>query len=345
MKDRRVAIVIPCYRVAGQILDVLRRIGPEVAAIYVVDDACPEGSGRLVEQQSSDPRVRVIRHPENLGVGAATMTGMSAAVADGAEILVKLDGDGQMDPALIGRLVEPIVREQADYAKGNRFYAPEGLKGMPAMRLAGNAMLSFLVKLSSGYWQIVDPTNGFVAIHAGVFAMLPRAKIAQRFFFECDMLFRLNLIRAKVRDVSMPATYADESSNLRIHRVLFPFSFNLVRNFLKRIAYSYFVRDFSIGSLYLLFGMPIFLFGVIIGTFEWITLARQDMFASAGTVMLAALPIIVGFQLLLSFLAYDVSNVPRETLHSSGDFLSGARIVNEPGRPRSAARSHPDTLD
>jgi len=294
---------------------VVRRIGPEVAVIFVVDDACPEDSGRLVETEIKDPRVRVIRHADNRGVGAATMTGMAAALADGADILVKLDGDGQMDPAFIPNLIDPIVRGHADYTKGNRFYAPEGLKGMPAVRLIGNAALSFLTKLSSGYWQLLDPTNGFTAMHAAVFALLPREKISQRFFFECDLLFRLNLLRANVLDVAMAASYSGEKSNLRVHRVVLPFSFYLLRNFLKRVVYSYFVRDFSVGSLYLTFGLPLFLFGVISGTFEWIAYAKAGTFASAGTVMLAALPVIIGFQLLLSFLAYDVSNVPREAIH------------------------------
>ena len=327
MSEPHIAVVIPCYRVAGQILDVVRRVGPEVAAIYVVDDACPEGSGRLVETEINDPRIRVIRHPDNRGVGVATMTGMTAALADGADILVKLDGDGQMDPALIPNLIDPIARGQADYTKGNRFYAPEGLRGMPAARVIGNAALSFLTKLSSGYWQLLDPTNGFIAIHAAVFALLPREKIAQRFFFECDLLFRLNLLRANVRDLAMAASYAGEKSNLRVHRVVLPFSFYLLRNFLKRVVYSYFVRDFSVGSLYLTFGLPLFLFGVINGTFEWIAFAKAGTFASAGTVMLAALPIIIGFQLLLSFLAYDVSNVPRDAIHmqlARGTARSGA---------------------
>src|SRR5262245_37012354 len=190
MSGPRVAVITPCYRVSEKILDVLHRIGPEVTAVYVVDDACPEGSGQIVRSQVKDSRVHVIRHPVNRGVGAATLTGMTAACADSAEILVKLDGDGQMDPAIIPRLVEPIVQGQADYTKGNRFYAPEGLKGMPATRLFGNAVLSLFTKLSSGYWTILDPTNGFIALHAAVFALLPRDKIAQRFFFECDLLFR-----------------------------------------------------------------------------------------------------------------------------------------------------------
>ena len=333
MSGPHIAAVIPCYRVGRKILDVIRRIGPEVSAIYVVDDACPEASGQLVETEINDPRVHIIRHPRNRGVGAASMTGMMAALADGVDILVKLDGDGQMDPAFIPRLVDPIVRGQADYTKGNRFYAPEGLKDMPTIRLLGNAALSFLAKLSSGYWQILDPSNGFTAMHAAVFALLPHTKLSQRFFFECDVLFRLNLLRAKVVDVAIPASYADEKSNLRIRRIVLPFFFCLIRNFTKRVVYSYFVHDFSVGSLYLAFGLPVFLFGALIGTFEWIAYARDGTFASAGTVMLAALPVIMGFQLLLSFLAYDVSNAPRDTLHRQLVGLSHHATSPQGGSP------------
>ena len=333
MSGPHIAAVIPCYRVGRKILDVIRRIGPEVTAIYVVDDACPEASGQLVETEINDPRINIIRHPSNRGVGAASMTGMMAALADGVDILVKLDGDGQMDPAFIPRLVDPIVRGQADYTKGNRFYAPEGLKDMPTIRLLGNAALSFLAKLSSGYWQILDPSNGFTAMHAAVFALLPHTKLSLRFFFECDVLFRLNLLRAKVVDVAIPASYADEKSNLRIRRIVLPFFFCLIRNFTKRVVYSYFVHDFSVGSLYLAFGLPIFLFGALIGTFEWIAYARDGTFASAGTVMLAALPVIMGFQLLLSFLAYDVSNAPRDTLHGQLVSLSHHATSPQGGSP------------
>jgi dolichol-phosphate mannosyltransferase len=315
MTERRVAVTIPCYRVAAKILDVIARIGPEVSAIYVVDDACPERSGEIVETSIKDTRVRVIRHPANRGVGAATITGWTAAVADGADILIKLDGDGQMDPADISNLILPIVQGEADYAKGNRFYAPEGLRGMPLIRLLGNGMLSFFSKLSSGYWTVLDPTNGYVALHAAVFRVLPKEKLSQRFFFESDLLFRLNLVRAGVADVAIVSRYADERSNLRVHRVVFPFIWYQVRNFCKRVVYSYFVRDFSVGSLYLIFGLPLFLFGLLYGLSEWVSYAQAGRFASAGTVMLAALPVIIGFQLLLSFLAYDVSNVPRGAIH------------------------------
>lgn len=315
MSDPSIAVVIPCYMVQRKVLNVIARIGPEVAAIYVVDDACPERVEDLVTREVRDPRVRVLRHERNLGVGAATLTGMTAAAADGATILVKLDGDGQMDPSLIPNFVAPILRGEADYTKGNRFFAPEYLQGMPALRLFGNGMLSFITKLSSGYWSVLDPTNGYLAIHVAVFDLIPKDKIAQRFFFESDLLFRLNLVRANVVDIPLRAAYADETSNLRVRKVMLPFLWYLSRNLFKRIVYSYFIRDFSIGSVYLLCGVPILTFGVVFGTWEWFAYAQSGAFASAGTVMVAALPIIVGFQLILAFFGYDIANVPRTAIH------------------------------
>lgn len=306
----RIAVVIPCYRVHEKVLPVLAQIGPDVSQIYVVDDACPQRTGDLVESEVRDARVRVIRRQNNGGVGAATKTGMEAAVQQGADIIVKLDGDGQMDPALISSLVRQILRGEADYVKGNRFFAPELVQGMPAARLVGNGMLSLLSKLSSGYWSIFDPTNGFIAIHAAVFSLLPRHKIANDFFFESDLLFRLNLLRARVVDMPMRAVYADEKSNLRIAAVIGPFLWKHARNFVKRIVYSYFVRDFSVGSLYLVFGIPLVLFSLGFGGYQWLYHAKLQVESSAGTVMLAALPFIVGFQLLLSFLGLDIASVP-----------------------------------
>lgn len=315
MTELKIAVVIPCYRVGVRVIEVIAAIGPEVGNIYVVDDACPQQTGALVEREVRDPRVRVMRRSQNGGVGAATLTGMAAAAADGADILVKIDGDGQMDPALILALVRPIMRGEADYAKGNRFFAPDYLAGMPPGRILGNGVLSFMTKVSSGYWTVFDPTNGFVAIHVSLFRLLPTDKIASRFFFESDLLFRLNLLRAHVVDVPMRARYGDEGSNLRARRVVLPFLWRHLRNAAKRLVYSYFVRDFSVGSIYFIAGLLLVLFSVVFGTYEWIIHARSFVLASAGTVMLAALPFIVGFQLLLSFIAFDIANVPRTPLH------------------------------
>ena len=186
----KVAVVIPCYRVVPFILDVIGRIGPEVHAIYCVDDACPDDSGEHVRAGCVDPRVVVkTTDSRNQGVGGATMTGYRTALQAGADVIVKLDGDGQMKPEMIRRFLRPIVLGRADYTKGNRFFKIESLRSMPRLRLFGNAGLSFFTKLSSGYWHIMDPTNGYVAIHQRVLGELIE-KISARYFFESDLLFR-----------------------------------------------------------------------------------------------------------------------------------------------------------
>lgn len=311
----RVAVVIPSYRVKRSVLSVIAAIGPICDAIYVVDDCCPEQSGQWVREQCQDPRVRVLVHERNQGVGGATLTGMRQALADGMDVMVKLDGDGQMDPTLLPLFIEPVLRGEADYTKGNRFYNLDHIGRMPKMRLFGNACLSFLSKLSSGYWSLFDPTNGYVAIHARVLAELPLDKIAKRFFFESDLLFRLNLMRALVIDIPMHAIYGDESSNLKITQVAPSFAIRHARNLMKRIFYSYYLRDFSIASLYLLLGVPLLAFGFLFGVAEWIESLLDGKPASAGTVMLAGLPIILGMQMLLGFLAVDVAAEPRLPVH------------------------------
>ena len=310
-----IAVVIPCYRVKSRILDVVSGIGPECQAIYVVDDDCPEGSGDHVEAECRDPRVHVLRHERNQGVGAATLTGYQAALDGGAAVIVKLDGDGQMDPTWIPRLVRPIQDGEADYVKGNRFFDLGDLGAMPRARVLGNSLLSFASKLSSGYWNVFDPTNGFTAIHAAVARRLPLAKLSKGYFFESDLLFRLGILRAVVCEVPMPAVYQDEPSSLVIRRVIFQFAGRHFVNTFKRITYSYYRRNFNIASIEILAGLAFLAFGVWFGTSEWIDGIRANVPATSGTVMVAALPVIVGVQLILAFLSYDLQNVPREILH------------------------------
>jgi len=260
-----VAVVVPCYREVEHVLDVLAGIGPEVAAIIVVDDACPDGTGAHVRDNCADPRVEVVTHETNTGVGGATITGYRRATSSGAEIIVKIDGDGQMDPALIPTLIAPIREGNADYVKGNRFYDLDGVSHMPRERIVGNLVLSFATKMSSGYWDMFDPTNGFTAVHARVLGRLPLDKISTGFFFESDMLFRLNVARAVVTEVPMTARYGTETSKLRIRRVLLQFAGKHLANTAKRIFYGYFLRDFNVASIELLVGTLLFWFGVIFG--------------------------------------------------------------------------------
>lgn len=310
-----VAVVIPSYKVTRHILGVIAGIGPEVARIYVVDDKCPDGSGAFVRDNCRDPRVVVIEHAQNQGVGGAVMTGYRAAIRDGAAVIVKVDGDGQMDGSLIPHFIAPILAGEADYTKGNRFFNLERIGSMPPMRLFGNAVLSLLTKLSSGYWDLFDPTNGYTAIHADAARFLPFDKISRRYFFETDMLFRLNTLGAVVADVPMDAVYGDEVSNLKISRIVTEFAAKHVRNFVKRLFYNYYLRNMSLASIELPLGIAMLLFGSIFGITHWIDASRHGMATPAGTVMVAALPVIMGVQLILAFLAYDIASVPRRPLH------------------------------
>lgn len=311
----RIAVVIPCHRVRDRILGVLDGLGPEVHDVFVVDDGCPEKTGEHVESSYRDPRVRVLKHERNEGVGSAVLTGYRAAIDAGADVIVKMDGDGQMDPADLPALVAPIVDGDADYTKGNRFTEIGHLPAMPAVRIAGNAVLSFLTKISSGYWDIFDPTNGYTAVHARVAARLPFAKIAPRYFFESDMLFRLGLLRAVVRDVPMPARYGGERSGLRLPGTIAGFSMRHLQNTARRLFYSYFLRDFSAASIELVLGAALLAFGVVFGSINWARSVTEGVGAYTGTIMLAALSVILGVQFLLAFLHYDVGRVPREPVH------------------------------
>lgn len=310
-----IAVVIPSYKVTRHILGVIAGIGPEVTRIYVVDDCCPDHSGEFVRANCQDARVTVLEHSENQGVGGAVMSGYRAAIDDGADVIVKLDGDGQMDARLIPVFVAPILAGEADYTKGNRFFNLECIRSMPPLRLFGNAVLSFMTKLSSGYWNLFDPTNGYTAIHADAASYLPFHKISKRYFFESDMLFRLNTLGAVAVDVPMDAVYGDEVSNLKISQVITEFATKNVRNFFKRLFYNYYLRNMSVASLELPAGVLLTAFGVVYGIAHWIESAQSNAATPAGTVMVAALPIMVGLQLILAFLNYDMASVPQRPLH------------------------------
>ena len=309
------AVVIPCYRVKRHLAPLIARIGPEVSVIYLVDDACPDGSTEGIAATNADSRIRIICHDVNQGVGGAVLSGYSAALANGADILVKIDGDGQMDPELIPALIQPIVAGEGDYTKGNRFFDLRGIRAMPKIRIFGNLGLSFLSKLSTGYWDIFDPTNGFTAIHANVARRLPFETISRRYFFETDVLFRLNTLRAVVIDVPMDASYGDEQSGLKISKILGEFLFKHLRNTFKRIFYNYFLRDLSVASIELLAGVGLLFFGLGFGAYNWMLSASAGSPTPVGTIMIGTVALVTGLQFLLAFLGYDIASTPRRPIH------------------------------
>jgi glycosyltransferase involved in cell wall biosynthesis len=311
----RIAVVIPCFKVKVHILDVLAAIPTFISHIIIVDDACPQHTGAFVTQSSADHRIHVHFHQHNQGVGGAMQTGYQSALSLGVDIVVKIDGDGQMDPRLISPLIAPIIAGQADYTKGNRFFNAYSTKKMPSVRMIGNLGISLLSKFSSGYWHTIDPANGFTAIHAKVLRLLPLNTIAKDFFFESDMLFHLSLLRANVKSLPMPTVYSDEISNLSILKTLFTFPGKYLNRFFRRVFWHYFVSQLSIVSLQITFGVFLLAFASIFGGYHWLLSISSHTPATAGTVMLAALAFLFGSQCIIGALAADIANTPKEAIH------------------------------
>lgn len=310
-----IAAVIPCYRVEKEIQSVLQAVPPYIRYILVVDDASPDSTADLVAAIArNDNRILLIRHPANQGVGGAMLTGYQKALEIGARIVVKIDGDGQMDMTQLPALLQPLIDGRADYTKGNRFRDFTSLRKMPLIRRIGNMGLAFLSKAATGYWNLFDPTNGFTVIRSEVLARLPLDQIDRTYYFETSMLANLYLNGAVVRDVPIPARYQGEESSLRVHRVLFEFPFKLLGTMVRRLVLKNFIYDFSMGSVYLLVGLPLLLFGLLFGTIKWIQYASMGIPAPTGTVMLPTLSVLLGIQFLLSAIEIDLRSVPQEPL-------------------------------
>jgi glycosyltransferase involved in cell wall biosynthesis len=307
LQDFNICVVIPAFRVKSHILKVISEIGPEVKSIIIVDDFCPDGTGKYVLENSNDPRVQVFFNRSNLGVGGSVKEGYRIAMNTDTDVVVKVDGDGQMDTSKITKLVAPILFGNADYTKGNRFSDVADVRQMPKIRILGNLVLSFLTKVSSGYWQVFDPNNGFTAIEKDSLAKLQLEKIDNRYFFESDMLFRLNILGARVSDVSLPAIYGDEISNLSLKRVIFEFPIKHSRNLFKRIIYTYYIRDFNLASIELPLGLCLTFFGLTLGTYSWFRGILTSVPTQMGTLILVSMSVLAGLQLILAFLSYDTN--------------------------------------
>lgn len=317
----KIAVVIPAYNVQSTIIKVLAGIPKTISAIIVVNDASMDETESKVKSVKDD-RITLITHLKNRGVGGAMLSGYSFALTLDVDIVVKLDGDDQMDATLLPNLTDPLLYGFADYTKGNRFLHPVALKKMPAVRKIGNLALTFLTKIASGYWNIFDPANGFTAISRSKLEALDPRKISQNYFFETSMLCELRKLNAVVMDIPMPAIYQNERSSVKLLRELFIFSTNLIRRIFDRIFSRYFLFDFTAVSLYLIFGIALCLFGGIWGIIKWVQSIETGVAATTGTVLIAVLPIILGFQLLIQAISLDISDIPSkvQNINYPGDY-------------------------
>jgi dolichol-phosphate mannosyltransferase len=304
-----IAVIIPCYNESHHITRVVASIPEYIHTVIIVDD-CSTDNTLDVLRNIHDPRVTVLKHTINQGVGAAMVTGYQEALTRNVSICVKMDGDGQMVADYLPELLQPLLRREADYSKGNRFLNVQALKAMPMIRLIGNGVLSFLTKLVSGYWSIFDPTNGYTAIFSDTLRQMNFSSLQKRYFFETSMLVELNIINAVVEDVYMPAQYGDEESSLRIGSTILKFPTLLMKSLMRRFFWRYLIRDFNALTICVLAGLPSVTFGIIFGGYHWYRSVIDNIPATAGTTVLAFLPIILGFQLILVALVLDILYQP-----------------------------------
>jgi glycosyltransferase involved in cell wall biosynthesis len=306
----KIVVAIPCYRAAATVSEVIATLPALVDVVIAVDDASPDQT-RQVLQANKDPRLIVLTHERNQGVGGAMRTAFRKAMEIGCDVVVKMDSDGQMHPSDLVPLLDALIKGDYDYAKGNRFLHRRELERMPKLRLLGNLGLTFLTKLASGYWHIFDPQNGFVACRSRALGDIDLDNLASDYFFENDMLIRLNVIGARVVDVPMPARYGEERSSMKLSRILLKFPWRLFCGYWRRILQRFVLRDFSPLVLFLCLGILMMTFGTAFGGYSWIQSWRTGVVASAGTIMVAALPTILGFQLLLQAMVLDIQSTPR----------------------------------
>lgn len=322
-KGAKVAAVVPAYREELMIATVVQTMPDYVDHIVIVDDCSPDNTSGAVEALG-DPRVTLIRHEVNQGVGGAILTGHRAALELGSDVNVIMAGDAQMDPQYLPPLLDKVTDEGYGFAKANRFYSPESFDGMPRYRIFGNILLSFMTKLASGYWNLFDPQNGYTAIRTEVLRRLPLNRIAKRYSFENDLLIHLNILQVPAVDVPIPAIYGDEVSSIKLRKVIPELLNRLTVGFWSRVWYRYVLWSFSPIALLLFLGLFLFVFGV--GVSIWLLfLIVGSTIATAGTVMLAALPLMLGTQMLISALQLDIQSSPSVPTYSPFRDRTGAQ--------------------
>jgi glycosyltransferase involved in cell wall biosynthesis len=307
LEGKSIAVVVPAYREAELIGATLGGIPGFVDRIYVVDDASPDATGERA-RAFGDSRVSVFTHERNEGVGAAIVTGYDHALADGIDVTCVMAGDNQMDPAELETLVRPVARGEVDYAKANRLFTGEAWRVIPRHRYVGNAILSLLTKIASGYWHVADSQSGYTAISRDMLAQLDRHRVYRGYGFPNDMLVHLNVWNARVRDVpSRPVYGVGERSGIKIRRVVPRISWLLLKGFLWRLREKYVIRDFHPLVFFYGLGLVMTLAGLVLGIVET-ALRIVGNAVSVGTVVLVALLLIAGSQFTLFAMWFDMES-------------------------------------
>ena len=305
LEGKRVAVVVPAFDEEQLVGETIRGIPEFVDRVVVVDDHSRDGTAARVEE-AGDPRVLLVRHERNLGVGAAIASGYRAALEEGADVTCVMAADNQMDPDELRGLAEPVARGEAEYTKANRLFSGEAWKVIPRTRYLGNAVLSLLTKIASGYWHVADSQAGFTAISLDALRKLELDRLYPRYGFPNDVLVHLNVQNARVRDVpSRPIYDVGERSGIRLRSVVPRISWLLVKGFWWRMGQKYVIRDFHPLVFFYAFGALMLGVGFVLGIVELVLRIAGNAITPA-TIVLVAVLLIAGLQMTLFAMWFDM---------------------------------------
>jgi glycosyltransferase involved in cell wall biosynthesis len=305
LEGKRVAVVVPAHDEERLVVETLNGIPDLVDRIYVVDDASSDGTGEKARAVGA-ARVEVIRHEENLGVGSAIVTGYRRALEEGIDVTCVMAADNQMDPLELETLVEPVAQGEVEYAKANRLFSGEAWTVIPRTRFFGNAILSLLTKIASGYWHVADSQAGYTAISLDALRRLDLGRLYPRYGFPNDVLVHLNVQSARVRDVpSRPIYDVGEQSGIRLRSVVPRISWLLFKGFWWRMGQKYVIRDFHPLVFFYAFGLLMTSVGLLLGLLE-VFLRLLGNQITPATIVLVAVLLIAGLQLTLFAMWFDM---------------------------------------
>ena len=307
LEGKSLAVVVPAYDEEELVATTIRGIPDFVDRIIVVDDASRDGTADAA-RAAGDARVEVVTHERNAGVGAAIVTGYRRAVAEGIDVVCVMAADSQMDPDDLEGIALPVVRGEVEYAKANRLVSGQAWEVIPRSRYLGNAMLSFLTKIASGYWHIADSQSGYTAASREILDQLDLERIYPRYGFPNDMLVHLNVWNARVRDVTARPVYnVGEKSGIKIRKVVPRISWLLIKGFFWRMREKYVIRDFHPLVFFYVLGFLMTVLGLALGIVE-VVLRFMGNEVSVGTVVLVALLLIFGSQFTLFAMWFDMES-------------------------------------
>lgn len=303
-KGKKVSVVVPAYNEQDLIEKTLASIPKTVDRIYVVDD-CSTDNTSEVAKRHRDKRVKVFSHDRNRGVGAAISTGYLKSIEDKVDYIVVMAGDNQMDPKHLPKLLDPLCEGVADYTKGNRLMTHKARKGMPVFRIIGNSLLSVLTKISSGYWDLVDPQNGYTAVKSEVLAIIHPEEIYEGYGYPNDILIKLNAYRFRVKDVDIISRYGSEKSKIFIPSYILSVSKLLFKGFFWRLKEKYVIQSFHPLVFFYILGILLLPLGVILGAYM-VFLRIFEGPITASSVMIPVFLTIIGFQNLFFAMLFDM---------------------------------------